>query len=127
MNWSAQFANIAILGIPPLSCLCAWWLWAQERRNGYLSIPRWRRITTIIDLVTFTLSIALGAFALLYWWDFSPEPIPPAVTRIATVVGFALASFGMPFSLMAKSWNRVALVVCSIALLVFYIGMFAAA
>jgi hypothetical protein len=127
MDWTAQLVNVAVLGLPPLSCICAWWLWARERRSGYLSIPRWRRITTIIDLVVFTLSIAVGAFALLYWWDFSREPLPPALTRMATLLGFALASFGMPFSLMAKSWNRVALVVCSLTLLVFYIAMFAAA
>ena len=43
-----------------------------------------------------------------------------------TVVGFALAVFGIPFSVLARSWNRVALVLCSLGLLVFYVAMFAA-
>jgi hypothetical protein len=124
MNWTEWVVDLAVLGVPPLSCLWAWWLWAQHGQNR--SIPKWSQAATVIDLVTFTISIGLGGFALIYWRDFSGSPVPPELTRIMTLLGFALAVFGIPFSIMAKSWNRVALVVCSVALLGFYFGMFAA-
>jgi hypothetical protein len=124
MHWTEWVADLAFLLIPPLSCVWAWWLWA--RRGTSESIPKWSQAATVIDLIVFTLSIALGAFALLYWRDFSGTGAPPEATRITTMWGFALAVFGLPFSVMAKSWNRVALVLCSLALLGFYLGMFAA-
>lgn len=126
MNWTEWAVDLTILGVPPLSCGWAWWLWAR-RPGRNAAIPRWRQVTTVIDLIVFTLSIALGAFALLYWRDFSHTPMQPEATRVLTMVGFAFAVFGIPFSMMARSWNRVALVVCSLGLLVFYVAMFAAA
>lgn len=124
MNWTEWAVDLAVLGVPPLSCGWAWWLWARHGQDG--AIPRWRRVITVIDLVVFTLSIALGATALWYWHDFTRTPTQPEVTRVLTLVGFALAVFGIPFSVMARSWNRVALVLCSLGLLVFYVAMFAA-
>lgn len=125
MSWIEWAVDLAVLGVPPLSCCCAWWLWARNQGRD-ASIPRWRQVTTVIDLVVFTVSIALGAMALWYWHDFSRTPMQPEATRVLTVAGFALAVFGIPFSVMARSWNRVALVVCSLGLLVFYLAMFAA-
>lgn len=123
MNWTEWAVDLAILGVPPVSCVWAWWLWAREDPGA---VPKWRQVATTIDLVVFTVSIALGAFALIYWRDFSRTPFQPEATQVATMLGFALAVFGFPFSIMARSWNRVALVLCSVALLVFYVGMFAA-
>jgi hypothetical protein len=125
MHWTELLTDLALLLTPPLSCVWAWWLWAQRRERKDRA-PEWSRVATVIDLVVFTLSIGLGAFALLYWRDFSGAPVPPEATRISTMLGFALAVFGLPFSVMAKSWNRVALVLCSLALLGFYVGMIAA-
>lgn len=125
MNWTEWAVDIFVLGIPPLSCLCAWWLWVRQDQTSVL--PKWRQVATVINLIVFTLSIGLGAFALVYWHSFSGNPIQPQLTRVTTLLGFALAAFGIPFSVLGKSWNRVALVVCSLGLLVFYVGMFAAA
>jgi hypothetical protein len=124
MNGTEWIVDLAVLGVPPLSCGWAWWLWRRHGRDT--AIPRWRQVTTVIDLIVFTVSIALGALALWYWHDFSRTPMQPEATRVMTMVGFALAVFGIPFSVMARSWNRVALVVCSLGLLVFYVAMFAA-
>jgi len=125
MSLTEWAVDLAVLGVPPLSCAWAWWLWARHRRTGNVSILRWRRVTTIIALIAFTLSIAFGAFALEYWRTF-PEhtAAPPTATYITTYIGFALAAFGVPLALMAKSWERVALVLCALGLSGFYFGMF---
>ena len=47
-------------------------------------------------------------------------------TRIATLAGFALAVFAVPFCVLAKSWTRLALVLSCLCLLGFYFGMFVA-
>jgi hypothetical protein len=124
MNWVGWIVNFLVLGVPPLSCLCAWWFWLKQDQNA---LPRWRQITTIIDLVAFTISIALGAFAFEYWQNFpAPGHGYPEATRVTILLGFFFAVFGLPFSVLARSWNRVALVCCSLALLAFYFGMFIA-
>jgi hypothetical protein len=124
MNWTEWAVDLTVLGVPPLTCVWAWWLWAHQEQSG--AIPKWCQVATMIDLVVFTLSIVLGAFALFYWRDISGSPVQPETTRVTTMVGFALTVFGLPFAVMARSWNRVALVVCSLGLLAFYVGMFAA-
>lgn len=125
MNWVEWAVDFAVLGIAPVSCLCAWWLWMRQDQRA---LPKWRQITTIIDLISLTLSIALGAFAFEYWRNFPAQDFGfPEVTRITILIGFFFAVFGLPFSVLARSWNRVALVLCSIGLLAFYFGMFVAA
>jgi len=125
MNWTEWAADLAFLVMPPLSCAWAWWLWT--RKSIDTAIPSWRRVATVIGLIAFTLSIALGAFAFEYWRHTPASgTAPPEATRVTTLVGFALAVFGLPFCLLAKSWNRVALVLCSLGLLGFYFGMFVA-
>jgi len=125
MNWTEWAANLIFLAVPPVTCAWGWWDWA--RRAPVTAIPRWRRTATVIGLVAVTLGIALGAFAFLYWRRFpGGGPEPPQPTRISTYVGFAIAVFGVPFAVLASSRTRVALVLCSIALLGFYFGMFLA-
>lgn len=125
MNWTEWAAYFAFLGVPPLACVWAWGNWIRRSSGG--SIPRWRRVATVIGLVTATLGIAVGAFALTYWRRFpGAGPSPPEPTRIATFVGFGLSVFGVPFAVLATSWTRVALVVCLVGLLGFYFGMFLA-
>jgi hypothetical protein len=125
MNWTEWAANFAFLGMPPLSCAWAWWLWIRDSRNT--PAPQWRRAATLIGLMAFTLSIAVGAFALFYW-HYSPGrgPAPPDPTRIGTMAGFGLAVFGVPFCVLAKSWTRFSLILCALGLLGFYFGMFVA-
>lgn len=126
MNWTEWAANLAFLLMPPLTCAWAWWLWT--RQSQIKVTPHWRRVATAIGLIAFSLSIVLGAFAFEYWRHFpSGGPAQPEATRVATLLGFALTVFGLPFSVLAKSWNRVALVACSLGLLGFYFGMFVAA
>lgn len=125
MTWTEWVADFAFLCVPPVSCAWAWWLWA--RQSAEPAIPQWRRAASTIAQIAFTVSILLGAFALEYWRHFpGKNPAPPEATRITTVLGFALAVFGVPLSAMSKSWNRVALLLCSVALLGFYFGMFLA-
>jgi hypothetical protein len=125
MNWTEWVADFAFLFIPPASCVWAWWLWTRQSLST--AIPQWRRVAAAIAQIAFTASILLGAFALEYWRS-SPggNAAPPEATRVTTVLGFALTVFGVPLSLMARSWNRIALVLCSLALLGFYFGMFMA-
>jgi hypothetical protein len=124
MNWAEWAADLAFLVMPPLSCAWAWWLWTRKSAD---MVPPWRRVATMIGLTAFTLSIALGAFAFAYWRHAPASSLtPPQATRVTTLVGFAMTVFGIPFCLMAKSWNRIALVLCSLGLLGFYFGMFVA-
>ena len=123
MNWTAWAVNIAFLGVPPLSCVWGWWLWAH---NGYKRLTVWRQKATTVGLVTLTISILTGAFAMLYWRRYPVAPGLPEPTRIATLVGFAFAVFATPFAVLANAWMRVALVVCCAALMGFYFGMFMA-
>jgi len=123
MNWTEWAANIAFLGVPPVSCMWGWWLWSHD---GEANLAEWRRKASTIGLVTLTLSVLTGAFAMMYWRHF-PGAVPvPQPTRIATLAGFALVVFAAPFAVLARAWMRVALVMCSIALLGFYFGMFLA-
>jgi hypothetical protein len=125
MTWAEWVVDFALLFLPPLSCTCAWWLWLSKHES--VPIPRWRRSATAIALMAVTLSIALGAFAFIYWRRFPGHgPDPPSPTRIATLAGFALAVFAVPFSVLAKSWTRLALVLSCLCLLGFYFGMFVA-
>lgn len=125
MTWAEWLADFAFLFLPPLSCTFAWWLWI--RKDESVSIPRWRRSATAIGLIAVTVSIVLGAFALLYWHRFPGRgPDPPSATRITTLSGFALLVFAVPFCVLAKSWTRLALVLSCIGLLGFYFGMFVA-
>ena len=125
MNWTEWAANLTFLGMPPLACAWGWVEWI--RRSQTALIPRWRRVATVIGLVALTLGVTLGAFALIYWRRFpGVGPGPPPPTRITTFVGFGLAVFGAPFSFLATSRARVALVLCSVGLLGFYFGMFLA-
>jgi hypothetical protein len=125
MNWTEWAANFAFLGIPPLSCVWAWWLWS--RGSGDTALLRWRRAATMIALIAATLSIAQGAFALIYWHRFPGGHLdPPEPTRIATLTGFAFAVSSFSLSVLATSWTRVALMLCCVALLGFYAGMFLA-
>lgn len=124
MTWAEWAVDFALLFMPPLSCTCAWWLWI--RKYEFVPIPRWRRSATGVALIAVTLSIALGAFALLYWHQFPGEGNPPSPTRITTLAGFALAMFAIPFCILAKSWTRIALVLSCVGLLGFYFGMFVA-
>ncbi|HYA63456.1 MAG TPA: hypothetical protein VED66_09630 [Candidatus Sulfotelmatobacter sp.] len=125
MNWMEWVADFAFLLMPPVSCVWAWWLW--KRQSQVKLIPLWRRVCTAIGLTAFTLSIALGAFALFYWRHYPGEgPGPPEPTQLTTLLGFTLAVFGIPLAVLAKSWNRVALILCSLGLLGFYFGMFVA-
>jgi hypothetical protein len=123
MDWTAWAVNIAFLGVPPVSCLWGWWLW---RHNGEAQLAEWRQQASTIGLVTLTLSIATGAFAMLYWRQFPGGAVPPEPTRIATLVGFGFAVFAAPFAFLANAWMRVALVVCCAGLMGFYFGMFVA-
>src|SRR6516165_1320961 len=118
MTWAEWVVDFALLFLPPLSCTCAWWLWLRKpplsctcawwlwlRKHELVSIPRWRRSATAIALIAVTLSIALGAFAFIYWRRFPGHgPDPPSPTRITTLAGFALAVFAVPFCVLAKSW-----------------------
>src|SRR6516162_1460123 len=99
MTWAEWVVDFALLFLPPLSCTCAWWLWL--RKHELVSIPRWRRFATAIALIAVTLSIALGAFAFIYWRRFPGHgPDPPSPTRITTLAGFALAVFAVPFCVL---------------------------
>ena len=123
MDWTAWAVNIAFLGMPPVSCLWGWWLW---KRNGETRLAEWRRSAATIGLVTATLSVMLGAFAMLYWRQNPGGSVPPDATRVATLAGFGIAVFAVPFALLANGWMRVALVLCCAGLMGFYFGMFVA-
>jgi hypothetical protein len=123
MDWTAWAVNIAFLGMPPVSCLWGWWLW---KHNGETQPAEWRRKSATIGLVTTTLSIATGAFAMLYWRQNPGGGAPPEATRIATLAGFGIAVFAVPFAFLANGWMRVALVLCCAGLMGFYFGMFLA-
>ena len=124
MNWTAWAVNIAFLGMPPLSCVWGWWLW---RNSTEKQLAEWRQTATMIGLVGMTLSIATGAFAMLYWQQFSQNGAPPEATQIATLAGFGFGVFSLPFSVLARARTRVALVLCGMGLMGFYFGMFVAA
>jgi len=123
MNWTAWAVNIALLGVPPVSCVWGWWLW---RHAGENHLAAWRRKAATIALATLTLSIAMGAFAMLYWRQNPGGAAPPEPTRIATLAGFGFAVFAAPFAILANAWMRVALVLCCAGLMGFYFGMFVA-
>jgi len=123
MNWTAWAVNIAFLGMPPLSCVWGWWLW---RNSTEKQLAEWRQTATMIGLVGMTLSIATGAFAMLYWQQFSQNGAPPEATQIATLAGFGFGVFSLPFSVLARARTRVALVLCGMGLMGFYFGMFVA-
>lgn len=122
MNWTAWAVNIAFLGMPPLSCVWGWWLW---RHSAEKQLAEWRQTAITIGLVAMTLSIVAGAFAMLYWRQFPGSGVPE-VTRIATLAGFGFGVFSLPFSVLARAWTRVALVLCGMGLMGFYFGMFVA-
>jgi len=122
MDWTAWAVNIAFLGVPPVSCLWGWWLW---RYNGEKDLAEWRKKAATIGLVTLTLSVVTGAFAMLYWRQHPGGAVPEA-TRIATLAGFGVAVFSVPFVILANGWMRVALVLCCAGLMGFYFGMFVA-
>lgn len=122
MDWTAWAVNIAFLGVPPVSCLWGWWLW---RSNGEQQLAEWRKTASTIGLVTLTLSILTGAFAMVYWRQH-PGGAVPEVTRIATLAGFGAGVFGVPFAFLANGWMRVALVLGCAGLMGFYFGMFVA-
>ena len=125
MNWTEIAANLALLGVPPVSCAWAWRLWMRGSRTT--EIPEWRRLATRIGLMALTVSVGLGAFAWIYWHRYPGQGSgPPEPTRIATLLGFGSAVFGIPLAVLARSWTRVSLMVCSAALLGFYFGMFLA-
>ena len=122
MDWTAWAVNIAFLGVPPASCLWGWWLW---RHNGERQLAEWRKSASTVGLVSLTLSVATGAFAMLYWRQHPGVGVPEP-TRIATLAGFGFAVFSAPFAFLANAWMRVALVVCCAGLMGFYFGMFVA-
>jgi len=114
---------LGTLWMPPIACACAWWL--SFRSSSNITISRRRRDATKIGLILATLSIAFGAFALLYWRHYSRDSTgPPYPTFVTTYAGLVLALVSLPFSLSATSWNRLASVLCSIGLLGFYFMMF---
>ena len=124
MDWKAWAVNIALLGVPPVSCLWGWWLW---RHNGEAQIAEWRKTAATIGLVTLTLSVLAGAFAMVYWRQHpGPGGLVPAATRISTLAGFGFGVFSLPFSVLARARTRVALVLCGMGLMGFYFGMFVA-
>jgi hypothetical protein len=123
MDWTAWAVNIAFLGMPPVSCIWGWWLW---RRQTEKHLVVWRQKASTIALVTSTLSVVAGAFAMLYWRRSPGLAVPPDPTKIATLVGFGFAVFAVPFAVLANSWMRVALVLCCAGLMGFYFGMFLA-
>ena len=123
MDWTAWAVNLALLGLPPVSCVWGWWLW---RHNGDARLVEWRKKASTVGLVALTLSVLIGAFAMVYWRQHPGAGLPPQPTRIATLVGFGFTVFSAPFALLANSWMRVALIVCCAGLVGFYIGMFAA-
>jgi len=123
MNWAEWAVNIALLGVPPVSCAWGWWLW---RHGSEKQLAEWRRTATTVGLVALTLSVLTGAFAMLYWRQNPGTGRPPEPTTIATLVGFGFAVFGVPFSFLATRWLRVALVLCCAGLMGFYFGMFLA-
>jgi len=123
MNWTAWAVNIAFLGMPTLSCVWGWWLWKHRTRK---QLAEWRQTATMIGLVVMTLSVVTGAFAMVYWQQFPGNGAPPEATRIATLAGFGFGVFSLPFSVLARAWTRVALVLCGMGLMGFYFGMFAA-
>ena len=124
MDWKAWAVNIALLGVPPVSCLWGWWLW---RHNGEAQIAEWRKTAATIGLVTLTLSVLTGAFAMVYWRQHpGPGGVVPEATRITTLVGFGCGVFALPFAFLANGWMRVALVLGCAGLMGFYFGMFVA-
>jgi len=122
MDWTAWAVNIALLGVPPVSCLWGWWLWSHE---GEAQLVEWRKKAATIGLVTLTLSVLTGAFALVYWRQHPAGPVPEA-TRITTLAGFGLGMFAVPFAFLANGWMRVALLLGCAGLVGFYFGMFVA-
>ena len=123
MDWTTWAVNIALLGVPPLSCLWGWWLWS---RDSEAQLVEWRKKAATIGLVTLTLGVATGAFAMMYWRQHPGAGMPPEATRIATLAGFGVTVFSVPFAILANKWMRVALVVCCAGLIGFYFGMFVA-
>jgi hypothetical protein len=118
LSWAV---DLGFLWMPPFSCACAWWFSLRDSPN--IGVSRWLRATTWTGLLLATLSIVFGAFALGYWRRH-PEGNPPYPTFVTTYIGAALALLSLPFALLATSWNRVALVLCSLGLLGFYFVMF---
>lgn len=123
MDYREWAINLVFLGLPPLSCGWAWWLWRRKPQST--SVPQWRQTATKSSLVLLTTGIGFGAFAFIYWQQF-PEsnPSPPEATFVSTCCGLVLTVLAVPLSIFAKSWTRVALVVCSVALFGFYFLMF---
>ncbi len=126
MHRDALLSWAVVLGVfcmPPLSCASAWWF--SLRGSPNLAVSHWRHTTTRIGLLLATSSISFGTFALVYWLRYpGAYPGPPLPTFVTTYVGAALALLSLPCSLSATSWNRVALVLCSVGLLGFYHMMF---
>jgi len=110
------------LGVPPVSCLWGWWLWSHD---GEPQLVEWRKRAATIGLVTLTLSVLTGAFALMYWRQHPVGPVPEA-TRITTLAGFGFGMFAVPFAFLANGRMRVALVLGCAGLMGFYFGMFVA-
>ena len=119
-NAVARIESLTI-GLPPVTCAMAWVFWIRERNRT--AKVRWRQITSRIALALVTMSIALGAFALVYW-NRSDQPSPPQATVITTYCGFILALLASPCSALAISRTRVMLVLCSFGLLWFYLELF---
>jgi hypothetical protein len=125
LEWNVDYRewaiDVVVLGLPPLSCGWAWWLWTHKPESS--SVPQWRKIATKSSLLLLTLSIAFGAFAYIYWRQF-PNPSPPEPVFVSTWCGLVSALLAVPLSIFAKSWTRIALVLCCVALFGFYFLMF---
>jgi len=123
MDYHEWAIDLVFLGLPPLSCGWAWWLWIRKPQST--SVPQWRKIATNSSLVLLTLSIAFGGFAYIYWrWLPGNNPGPPEPAFVSTWCGLVLTVLAAPLSVFAKSWTRITLVVCCFALLGFYFLMF---
>jgi EamA domain-containing membrane protein RarD len=123
MDYREWAIDLVSLGLPPLSCGWAWWLWTRKPQST--SVPRWRKVATTSGLVLATLSIAFGGFAYIYWrWLSGYSPSPPEPVFVSTSCGLVSAVLALPFSVFAKSWTRTALVLCCVALFGFYFLMF---
>jgi hypothetical protein len=123
MDYREWAIDLVFLGLPPLSCGWAWWLSARNPQST--SVPQWRQTATKSSLVLLTLSIGFGGFAFICWQRFpGNNPSPPEAAFVSTWCGLVLTALAVPLSVFAKSWTRIALVVCCVALFGFYFIMF---